>query len=96
MQFPVDKGDEQLFADSDGLYMDGRTLYIMQNFSQKITVVDLTDDLTQGTFVKNLVSEAFRSRLRSQDLAVASTPLMRTSWSSSPRTQIRHQFSPRW
>jgi hypothetical protein len=53
------QGDEQLFADGDGLYMDGRTLYIMQNFSQKIAVVDLSDDLTQGRFVKNLVSDDF-------------------------------------
>jgi sugar lactone lactonase YvrE len=53
------QGDEQLFADGDGLYMDGRTLYIMQNFAQKIAVVDLSDDLTQGTFVKNIVSDDF-------------------------------------
>ena len=53
------QGDEQLFADGDGLYMDGRTLYIMQNFSQKIAVVELSDDLTQGTFVKNIVSDDF-------------------------------------
>ena len=53
------KGDEELFPDGDGLYMDGRTLYIMQNFTQKIAVVELSDDLTQGTFVKNLVSDAF-------------------------------------
>lgn len=53
------QGEEQLFPDGDGLYMDGRTLYIMQNFSQKIAVVELSDDLTQGTFVKNLVSNDF-------------------------------------
>jgi len=52
-------GEEKLFPDGDGLYMDGRTLYIMQNFSQKIAVVDLSDDLTQGTFVKNIVSDNF-------------------------------------
>jgi len=53
------KGEEQLFPDGDGLYMDGRTLYIMQNFTQKIAVVELSDDLTQGTFVKNIVSDNF-------------------------------------
>jgi hypothetical protein len=53
------QGDEQLFQNGDGLYMDGRTLYIMQNFAQKIAVVDLSDDLTQGTFIKNLVSDDF-------------------------------------
>lgn len=53
------QGEEQLFPDGDGLYMDGRTLYIMQNFSQKIAVVELSEDLTQGTFVKNLISDDF-------------------------------------
>jgi hypothetical protein len=53
------QGAEELFADGDGLYMDGQTLYIMQNFSDKIAVVQLSGDLTQGTFVKNIVSDAF-------------------------------------
>jgi hypothetical protein len=53
------QGEEQLFANGDGLYMDGRTLYIMQNFAQKIAVVELSEDLTQGTFVKNIVSDDF-------------------------------------
>ncbi len=53
------QGEEQLFVRGDGLYMDGRTLYIMQNFTQKIAVVDLSDDLTQGTFIKNIMSEDF-------------------------------------
>ena len=53
------QGEEQLFPDGDGLYMDGRTLYIMQNFAEKIAVVRLSEDLTQGTFVKNLVSDDF-------------------------------------
>ena len=53
------QGDEQLFANGDGLYMDDRTLYIMQNFKEKIAVVELSEDLTQGTFVKNLVSDDF-------------------------------------
>ena len=33
------QGAETTFVDGDGLYMDGRTLYIMQNFSNKIAVV---------------------------------------------------------
>lgn len=53
------QGEEQLFADGDGLYMSGRTLYVMQNFSNKIAVVQLSGDLTEGTFVKNLVSDDF-------------------------------------
>jgi hypothetical protein len=53
------QGEEQLFQNGDGLFMDGRTLYIMRNFAQKIAVVDLSDDLTQGTFIKNIVSDDF-------------------------------------
>ncbi|MBW7990553.1 MAG: hypothetical protein FVQ84_11130 [Planctomycetes bacterium] len=53
------QGDEQLFSHGDGLYMDGRTLYIMRNFDHKIAVVEISDDLTQGTFIKNLVSDDF-------------------------------------
>lgn len=53
------QGDEQLFRNGDGLYMDGRTLYIMRNGAQKIAVVEISDDLTQGTFVKNIESEDF-------------------------------------
>ena len=52
-------GDEGLFPDGDGLVMDGRRLYIMQNFAQKIAVVELSDDLSRGTFVENLVSDKF-------------------------------------
>jgi hypothetical protein len=55
----VVEGEERVFPDGDGLYMEGRTLYIMQNFSQKIAVVELSEDLTQGTFVTNLVSDQF-------------------------------------
>ena len=53
------QGDEQLFGGGDGLYMDGRTLYIMQNFAQKIAVVEMSDDLTQGMFIKNIESDDF-------------------------------------
>jgi hypothetical protein len=57
---PVDiQGEEQLFPNGDGLHLDGRTLYIMQNFAQKIAVVELSDDLTQGTFAKNILSDKF-------------------------------------
>jgi hypothetical protein len=46
------EGVEQLFIDGDGLYLDGRTLYIMQNFSDKIAVVQLSGDLSGGEFIK--------------------------------------------
>ena len=51
------EGAEQLFVDGDGLYLDGRTLYIMQNFSNKIAVVQLSGDLSGGEFIKNIPGE---------------------------------------
>jgi len=51
------EGAEQLFVDGDGLYLDGRTLYIMQNFSNKIAVVQLSGDLSSGEFIKNILGE---------------------------------------
>ena len=51
------KGAEQLFPDGDGLYLDGRTLYILQNFSDKIAVVQLSGDLTGGSFIRNILGE---------------------------------------
>jgi hypothetical protein len=53
----VIEGAEQLFADGDGLYLNGRTLYIMQNFSNKIAVVQLSGDLSGGEFIKNIPGE---------------------------------------
>ena len=51
------EGAEQLFPDGDGLYMNDRTLYIMQNFSDKIAVVELSDDLSAGVFIKSIPGE---------------------------------------
>jgi len=51
------EGAEQLFPDGDGLYLSGRTLYIMQNFSNKIAVVQLSGDLSRGEFIKNIPGE---------------------------------------
>jgi DNA-binding beta-propeller fold protein YncE len=51
------EGAEQLFPDGDGLYLDGRTLYIMQNFSDKIAVVQLSGDLSGGEFIRNIPGE---------------------------------------
>jgi hypothetical protein len=53
----VIEGAEQLFANGDGLYLNGRTLYIMQNFSNKIAVVQLSGDLSGGEFIKNIPGE---------------------------------------
>ena len=53
----VIEGAEQLFINGDGLYLNGRTLYIMQNFSDKIAVVQLWEDLSGGEFIKNIPGE---------------------------------------
>jgi hypothetical protein len=37
--------------------LDGRTLYILQNFSDKIAVVQLSGDLSGGEFIKNIPGE---------------------------------------
>ena len=51
------EGAEQLFWQGDGLYLDGRTLYILQNFSNKIAVVQLSGDLSGGEFIRNIPGE---------------------------------------
>jgi hypothetical protein len=51
------EGAEQLFPRGDGLHLDGRTLYILQNFLNKVAVVQLSGDLTGGEFVRNIPGE---------------------------------------
>ncbi|CAN5783022.1 hypothetical protein BH23GEM9_BH23GEM9_28970 [soil metagenome] len=51
------QGAEQLFPNGDGLYLEGRTLYILQNFSNKVAVVQLSGDLTGGSFIRNIPGE---------------------------------------
>ena len=53
----VIEGAENTFVDGDGLYLNGRTLYIMQNFSNKIAVVKLSGNLSRGKFIKNIPGE---------------------------------------
>ena len=55
------QGDQQLFELGDELYLSGRTLHIMQTFANSIAVVQLSDDLTKGTFVKNIACDECRS-----------------------------------
>ena len=57
------EGAEQLFPDGDGLYLDGRTLYILQNFQDKVAVVQLSEDLTGGSFIRNIPGEGAPNRL---------------------------------
>jgi len=51
------EGAEQLFGNGDGLYLSGRTLYIMQNFRDKVAVVQLSGDLSGGEFIRNIPGE---------------------------------------
>ncbi len=61
------EGEQTTFQSGDGLYLSGRTLYIMQNQVSssdelgKIAVVQLSGDLSKGTFVKDIVSGNFRT-----------------------------------
>jgi len=51
------EGDEQVFPNGDGLYLDGRTLYILQNFANKIAVVQLSGNMRGGEFIRNIPGE---------------------------------------
>ena len=51
------EGAEEFFPNGDGLYLEGRTLYILQNFLNKVAVVQLSGDLSGGEFVGNLPVE---------------------------------------
>jgi hypothetical protein len=61
------QGEQSTFASGDGLYLRGRTLYIMQNQVSssdelgKIAVVQLSGDLSKGTFAKDIASGDFRT-----------------------------------
>jgi hypothetical protein len=60
------QGEQSTFVSGDGLYLSGRTLYIMQNQAStggpgKIAVVQLSGDLSKGTFVKDIVSDDFKT-----------------------------------
>ncbi|MCA9264828.1 MAG: hypothetical protein KDA60_13305 [Planctomycetales bacterium] len=56
-------GDQTSFPSGDGLFLSGRTLYIMQNQASlpdevgKIAVVQLSGDLSKGTFVKDIEND---------------------------------------
>ena len=48
------RGAQQSFVRGDDLYLRGRTLYIAQTFEQSVAVIQLSGDLSEGTFVKNI------------------------------------------
>jgi len=51
--------DEDSVPNGDGILLQGKTLYIVQNFLNQITVVELNSDLTAGEIVDTITSPAF-------------------------------------
>jgi len=47
-------------VNGDGILLQGKTLYVVQNFFNQIAVVDLNSDFTSGTIVDALTSLNFR------------------------------------
>lgn len=54
----IDLGGEAL-TNGDGLWLDGRTLYVVRNRLNQIAVVELDRELRAGDYVANLTSPAF-------------------------------------
>jgi hypothetical protein len=46
-------------TNGDGLLLDGRTLYVVQNRLNQISVIELSRDLTQGEVVDVITSPHF-------------------------------------
>jgi sugar lactone lactonase YvrE len=44
-------------SNGDGIYLEGRTLYVVQNRNNKVAVIDLNRRLTSGTIEDELTSE---------------------------------------
>lgn len=55
----IDLGDGSV-PNGDGLLLDGKTLYVVQNFRNQIAVVRLSADLTSGTVVRHITDDDFR------------------------------------
>jgi hypothetical protein len=51
----IDLGGEQLFY-ADGILLDGKTLYVAQNFFNQIAVVELSGDFHSGT-IKTIITD---------------------------------------
>jgi sugar lactone lactonase YvrE len=48
-----------ILTNADGLWLDGRTLYVVRNQLNQITVVDLDRTLATGAYVENITSANF-------------------------------------
>ncbi len=49
-----------ILANADGLVLKGRTLYVVQNFNNQISVVELSPDYTQGKLVEVISHPEFK------------------------------------
>ena len=47
-------------TNGDGLLLEGRTLYVVQNFLNRVAVIHLAGDLSSGTVVDHLTHPGFR------------------------------------
>jgi sugar lactone lactonase YvrE len=56
---PVDLGSDTL-PNADGLWLDGKTLYVVQNFRNQVAVVELSPDYLSGAIV-GFITEPFAS-----------------------------------
>lgn len=56
---PIDMGGDTL-PNADGLLLDGKTLYVVQNFRNQVAVVQLSSDYLSGTIVR-VITEPFAS-----------------------------------
>jgi sugar lactone lactonase YvrE len=54
----IDIGTYDL-VNGDGLLLQGKTLYVVQNRSNKVAVFELSDDLTKATFVRAIEDDDF-------------------------------------
>jgi sugar lactone lactonase YvrE len=59
MTYQVDLGGATL-PNGDGILLDGKTLYVVQNRLNKIAVIDLKVTTNSGTLVKEITDPAFR------------------------------------
>jgi sugar lactone lactonase YvrE len=55
----IDLGDASV-PNGDGILLEGKTLYVVQNFINQIAVVDLRPDFTSGEIVRQITNSAFR------------------------------------
>lgn len=61
---PIDLGGDSV-PRADGLHLDGKTLYVVQNFLNQVAVVELTPDFVSGTIARH-ITEPFASNAQTR------------------------------